>query len=92
MPEEEPASTATAEPEVKEEPQVTAEFEEPKEEPEPAKVEMDSPPEKSATDRLFDSIMELPADERNATLSAMDKRLEEQGESTPHDGLVSLEA
>ena len=80
-----PAATATEvkEPETIEEPQVTADFEEPKEEPDPAQIEIDSQPEKSAADRLFDSVMELDGDERNAALSSIDKRLEEQGESTP---------
>lgn len=80
------ATTATLEEEVKE-PPVAADFEAadtppPEVKPE-ASIEIEEPPEKSATERLFDSVMELPADERNAALSSLDQRLEEKGEATP---------
>ncbi len=81
-----PAITATLEEEVKE-PPIAADFEAaetpPPEVKPDASIEIEEPPEKSATERLFDSIMELPADERNASLSSLDKRLEEKGETTP---------
>lgn len=51
-------------------------------EPDPS-IKIEEPPEKSASERLFDSIMELPEDERNAALSSVEKRLEEKGEAPP---------
>lgn len=86
MPDEEPASTATLEPEVKEEapqeePQVEADFKEPKEEPEPAVIEVAD--EKSASDRYVDELMSLPVDERTPLLSKLEKRMEEAGDAVP---------
>ncbi len=81
-PDEEAATTATLEEEVK---PIAADFEAadtPDVKPD-ASIEMDKPPEKSATERLLDSVMELPEDERNAALSSIDKRLEEKGEAPP---------
>jgi hypothetical protein len=43
----------------------------------------ETPPEKTATEQHVDSLMALPADERQALLSAQEKALEEAGETTP---------
>ncbi len=77
-PDEESAATATLEEEVK---PVAADFEAadtPEVEPD-ATVEME--PEKSASDRYLDDLMELPKDERKALLSKIETRHEEAGES-----------
>ncbi len=54
----------------------------PEAEPE-ASIEMAKPPEKSASERRFDEIMELPEDERNAAFSDLEKRMEEKGIDSP---------